>query len=92
MLTTNLKNKSLLYRSKYSLKKYYQIYLLLIPVIAYFIIFDYLPMYGVQIAFKDFIPAKGITGSKWVGFKHFIRFFNSPYFWVVMKNTICISL
>ena len=49
-------------------------------------------MYGLQIAFKDFMPFLGIEGSKWVGFKHFISFFKSEYFWRLIKNTVGISL
>lgn len=75
-----------------SLKKDYQLYLLALPAIIYFILFHYWPMYGVQIAFKDFIAVKGITGSPWVGFKHFERFFKSFQFWRLMKNTIGVSL
>ncbi|WP_084782403.1 ABC transporter permease [Bacillus niameyensis] len=65
---------------------------MIIPVIAYFVIFHYVPMYGIQIAFKDFIASKGITGSTWVGLKHFTRFFDSYFFWRLMKNTIGIGL
>lgn len=74
-----------------NIKEYYEVYLLLFPTILYFIIFCYMPMYGVQIAFKDFMPIKGIYNSPWVGFKHFERFFSSPYFWVLIKNTASIS-
>lgn len=70
----------------------WQLYVLLLPVIAYFVIFEYFPMYGVQIAFKDFIAKKGIWGSPWVGFKHFHRFFDSYFFWRLLKNTLGISL
>jgi putative aldouronate transport system permease protein len=66
--------------------------LLILPVIAFFIIFEYIPMYGVQIAFKNFIATKGIWGSPWVGFNHFERFFNSYYFWRLLKNTLGIGL
>ncbi len=74
------------------LRKNWMAYLMLLPVIAYFIIFKYFPLYGVQIAFKDFKPAKGILASKWVGFKHFISFFNSVYFGRLMGNTLRISI
>ena len=60
-----------------SLTRYWQMYLLLIPVIAYFIIFKYMPMLGIQIAFKDYKLRAGMWGSKWVGLKHFQRFFSS---------------
>jgi len=68
------------------------LYLILLVPLTYFIIFRYLPMYGAQIAFKDFNAVKGIFGSPWVGFKHFLRFFNSPQFRRVLRNTIGISV
>lgn len=69
----------------------WELYLFLLPTLAYFIIFHYIPMYGVQIAFKDFLPSNGIWGSEWVGFKHFTHFFESYYFWDLIKNTLGIS-
>lgn len=69
----------------------WQLYLFLLPAITYFIIFHYVPMYGVQIAFKDFYATKGIMGSPWVGFEHFERFFNSYFFWRLLKNTIILN-
>ncbi|WP_342535346.1 ABC transporter permease subunit [Lysinibacillus sp. FSL K6-1151] len=77
---------------KKSIKKNWELYLLLAPVILYFLVFHYYPLYGVQIAFKDFIATKGIMGSPWVGFKHFERFFDSYYFWRLIKNTIGIGV
>lgn len=74
------------------LRKHWQMYLLLAPVAVYFIVFHYVPMYGVQIAFKDFIATKGIAGSPWVGMKHFERFYQSYYFWRLIKNTLGIGL
>ncbi|MCJ7841680.1 ABC transporter permease subunit [Lederbergia sp. NSJ-179] len=71
--------------------KSWQLYILLLPAILYFTIFHYVPMYGVQIAFKDYIATLGITGSPWVGFDHFIRFYHSYYFWRILKNTFAIS-
>lgn len=70
----------------------YQLYLLLLPTILYFLIFKYAPMYGIQIAFKDFIAPKGIWGSPWVGFEHFERFFNSYQFGTLLRNTIGLSV
>lgn len=67
------------------------LYLMAIPVIAYYIIFHYKPMYGAVIAFKEFSPIKGILGSPWVGLKHFYDFFNDYYFARIMANTIVIS-
>lgn len=77
---------------KRALRSYYEIYLMLIPVIAYFIIFHYYPMFGLQIAFKDFKASEGIWGSAWVGFKHFKRFFSSPVFTALLTNTFKLSL
>jgi putative aldouronate transport system permease protein len=68
------------------------IYVMLLPVVAYYIIFHYGPMYGLQIAFKDFSPAKGFLGSPWEGFKHFEDFFGSVYFGRILSNTLLLSL
>ena len=67
-------------------------YLFFLPAAAIIIIFHYIPMYGVTIAFKDFMIRKGILSSPWIGFYHFERLFDSPKFWQVLKNTIIISL
>ncbi|HZG85836.1 ABC transporter permease [Paenibacillus sp.] len=69
----------------------YQLYLLLFPIVLYYLIFQYLPMYGVIIAFKDYSVTKGILGSPWAGFEHFQRFFESPRFWTIIQNTIGLS-
>ena len=74
------------------IKRNWDLYLLTLPVVVYFIIFKYWPMYGVQIAFKDFIATKGIWGSPLVGWKHFERFFNSYHFMSLIKNTLGISI
>lgn len=75
-----------------AIRKNWDLYLLIAPVLIYFIVFHYYPMYGVQIAFKDFIATKGIWGSPWVGFEHFQRFFDSYFFWRLIKNTLGIGL
>jgi len=74
-----------------SILRNWQLYVLIAPVLIYFILFQYWPMYGVQIAFKKFIITKGIMGSPWIGFTHFERFFNSHDFVRVIKNTFSIS-
>ena len=69
-------------------------YLLALPGILYFLIFHYLPMFGIVIAFKDISPFGGVAGiieGPWVGLKHFQRFFNSIFFWDVIENTLVIS-
>nr|WP_243647122.1 ABC transporter permease subunit [Scopulibacillus darangshiensis] len=65
---------------------------MLLPVVAYFLIFHYGPMYGVQIAFKNYDVTKGFLGSPWVGFEHFVEFFKSYYFWRLIRNTLLLSL
>ncbi|MCQ6561605.1 ABC transporter permease [Paenibacillus mendelii] len=75
-----------------NVRKYWQLYAFLVPALAYFIIFHYIPIYGAQIAFKNYSAVKGIWGSAWIGFDHFERFFNSYYFWLLLKNTLQINL
>jgi putative aldouronate transport system permease protein len=70
----------------------YQLYLILLPPLIFIFIFNYMPMYGAQIAFKNFRAVDGIWGSPWAGFKHFTRFFTSPSFFKVLKNTFSLSL
>ncbi len=67
-------------------------YLMLVPGILIYVFFCYMPMYGVLIAFKDFIPTKGIMGSSWVGFKYFQQFFSSIFFTRLLTNTVLLSL
>lgn len=67
-------------------------YLMLLPAIIYVAIFCYGPMYGVQIAFKNFRGSLGILKSPWVGFEHFINFFTSYNFWNLVGNTLILSL
>ena len=68
------------------------LYLMILPAIAYFAIFHYAPMYGVIIAFQDYKPLKGISGSAWVGFKHFQTFVQGPFFWRLVRNTLSINI
>ncbi|GHU74695.1 sugar ABC transporter permease [Clostridia bacterium] len=70
----------------------WELYVMFLPVLVYFIIYHYVPMYGVQIAFKKFSGVKGIWGSPWRGMYNFQRFFNSHYFIEVVGNTLTISL
>jgi len=71
--------------------KNYDLYLMFLPTLIYFIVFHYLPMYGVQIAFRDFLPSRGILGSQWVGLKHFLRFFGTYKAKEIILNTVVIS-
>ncbi len=74
------------------MKRDYQLYIMMLPVVVYLFIFAYIPIYGVQIAFKDYNVGQGILGSPWVGFDNFTRFFRSFQFWNVLKNTLVLSL
>ncbi len=74
------------------LKKNGLLYIMLLPIVVFFLIFHYQPMYGAQIAFKNFSPGLGIEGSPWIGFKHFISFFESRHFERVVRNTLLINL
>ncbi|MBO7745612.1 sugar ABC transporter permease [Paenibacillus sp. MWE-103] len=73
-------------------KRSWELYLLVLLPVLYLIIFQYIPMFGVVIAFKDFNVVKGILGSPWAGFKHFHELFRSPNFPLLIKNTLLISL
>lgn len=70
----------------------WQLYVCLAPAFIYLLLFNYVPMYGLVIAFKDYMPVKGIFGSNWVGLKHFQRFVGSVQFPILMRNTILLSL
>lgn len=65
---------------------------MLIPLVAFYLVFHYYPMYGAQIAFKNFTIGKGIEGSPWVGMKHFEQFFKSIYFERLLTNTLLINI
>ncbi|MBQ8136907.1 MAG: sugar ABC transporter permease, partial [Clostridia bacterium] len=70
----------------------WQLWVLLLPALAFFVVFCYFPMYGVQIAFRDYKAAFGITGSKWVGLKFFEKFFSSYYCGRMFLNTFLLNL
>jgi len=74
-----------------NLKRDRYLWLLVIPCIAYFIIFQYIPMGGLVIAFKDFRPIRGIWGSAWVGLRNFTDFFSSPFFYRLLRNTLLLN-
>ena len=67
------------------------VYLMLLPVIIYYLVFHYWPMVGIVIAFQKYVPGLGFFESPWVGFKHFTDFFNSFYFWRLIKNTFLLN-
>lgn len=75
-----------------SVLKNWELYIFVLPTMAYFIVFHYFPLYGLQIAFRDYAPSSGIWNSPWVGLEHLRRFFDSYYFWDLIGNTVGISL
>ncbi len=79
-------------RLKKDLIKNKYVYIIAIPVVLYYLIYHYWPMYGAIIAFKDFSPTRGIMGSDWAGFKYFEQFFSSIYFGRIVGNTLAISI
>ncbi len=89
---TPLRRKSFAGRLWDDLKRNKYCYLMILPVMLFYIIFMYIPMYGAIIAFKEYTPSLGFTGSPWVGFQHFKDFFSSFYFGRVLKNTLVISI
>lgn len=79
-------------RARKDLRRNRALYLLVLPVILFYIIFHYAPMYGAIIAFKDYTPSLGIVNSPWVGLSNFTRFFNGPYFFRLIRNTLLLSI
>lgn len=74
------------------LKNNWQLYVLVLPAVIYFFVFNYMPLYGIQIAFKDYKAVSGIAGSAWVGLKHFKDFFNAYYFKRLLANTLLLNV
>ena len=86
------KTVSLWFVAVRSFRRYWQLYLIMLPALLYFVIFKYIPMADAVLAFKDYNVIKGIWGSPWVGFKYFNLFFNNPVFWTLIQNTLGLSL
>src|SRR5688500_9764610 len=74
------------------IRRSWRLYVLLFLPTLWLLIFAYVPMYGVQIAFRDYNVVAGITGSPWVGLEHFNQFFNSYNFWPILRNTLILNL
>lgn len=94
MIATKQKFSSIVRKEKIGrqFKRDYQLYLLALPAVIYLFIFVYIPMYGVQIAFKNYVAVKGIWGSSWVGLDYFSRFFRSPQCGLLIKNTLILGI
>jgi len=78
--------------SRKRIRRFWPIYVMILPVIMFYVIFCYLPMFGIVVGFKDYNVLIGVMKSPWVGLSNFIQFLNDPYFWQVIKNTLIISL
>ena len=78
-------------RLKKSFRNDWQLYILILPTLVYIIIFNYVPMYGLQIVFQDYNPSRGFSDSQWVGLEHFKRFFTYYQFWPIMRNTLVLG-
>lgn len=74
------------------IKKSKYLYIIFIIPMIYYLLFHYMPMYGVLIAFKDYNIGKGVWGSPWAGFKHFHKFLTDPYFWKLVRNTLVLNI
>ncbi len=74
------------------MRHHYDLYLMMLPAMAVIFIFNYMPMYGIQLAFREFNPLLGLTGGKWVGLKYIEKFVNSYQFWNLVANTLRLSL
>ena len=84
--------RPLLSRVANNIKTHPLLYIMVLPVIAYFVIYHYWPMYGMIIAFYDYVPTKGVFGSEFVGLDQFERFLTDPYFFRTMRNTLSINI
>lgn len=84
--------KSFRYNVEKDWKKNKSLYIMILPVILFYLLFMYKPMYGALIAFQNYVPSKGMWDSAWVGFDNFVRFFQSPYFGRLIRNTLLLSL
>ena len=85
-------NQYAAYRIRRDFQVHKGLFIMIIPVLAFYALFHYGPIYGAIIAFKDFSPGLGILGSRWVGFENFIKFFTSIHFTRVVGNTLTINL
>lgn len=84
--------KPLSARIEKELRQHGRLYIMLLLPLAYLIIFSYMPMADLVIAFQDYSVRRGVFGSKWVGFKHFEKIFSTPIFWQLLRNTLLLSI
>jgi putative aldouronate transport system permease protein len=79
-------------RSWMNLARHKYVYLLALPGVLYFIVFKFAPMWGLVLAFTEYNPYAGISGSEWVGMKHFVELFSDPNFYIMLRNTFAINI
>lgn len=91
MISTSRGKRSKILTTLYRAGRCWELYLFLVPAIVLIALFNYWPMYGVQIAFRNYKPLMGITGSEWVGLKHFIRLVSLPSFKQIVGNTFTLA-
>jgi len=91
ILQSRTGNENIFSRFQNAIKKNWELYLMFLPVAVFYIMFCYRPMYGIIMAFQDYVPRLGLSGSSWTGFLQFERFFSNHYFWRLLKNTFTIS-
>ena len=92
MLKSQGKKKLRKKEKKINIKNYWQLYVMLLPALIYLLVFHYLPLYGIQVAFRDYRLVDGVTGSPWVGLKYFKKFFDAYYFERLIKNTLVLNI
>ncbi|MEV4109020.1 ABC transporter permease subunit [Nonomuraea sp. NPDC049695] len=72
--------------------RYWQLWLMVLPAVGFVALFMYVPMYGIQLAFREFDFTAGLAGGQWAGLKYFQQFFDSPLFWPLLRNTFVIAI
>ncbi|MGN0970646.1 MAG: sugar ABC transporter permease, partial [Aristaeellaceae bacterium] len=90
--TTPARRTSRWVQFKKTILRNWVLYLFILPSFVYVVVFHYFPIYGIQIAFRNYRPARGIWGSQWVGLKYFEKFLTSYNAWTIIRNTVVISL
>lgn len=92
IMRSSLRQRSWYERALTYIKKYWFVYMLVLPGFVFMVVFNYGPMYGIQLAFKDYSPRLGVWGSPWVGFEHFEKMLKDPSFINAFKNTVIINV
>ena len=91
-VSPTVKKRTFAEKVRMEIKNCGALYVMALPIVLYYVLFRYIPMFGTVMAFQKFNIAKGIFGSPWVGFQNFVTFFNSYYFFRLLRNTVLISV